>query len=124
MSCSDCNKTKKILSCTTVLTIGLSAAYPTTAVYVYIKSHTTGRVYFYSATTSGAGLITATITAQQFAEGHDYELWVTLATATNPEEKIDFVIDATTVNCLSVKFQKVYTSADVIQSGVQTLALE
>lgn len=123
MSCSSCPRTKKILSCTTVLTIGTTNLL-STAIYVYIKSHTTGRLYRYSATTSLTGLITATITAQQFAEGHDYELWITLATATNEEAFLNWTIGGETVNCLGVSFQKVYNNADVIQSGAQTLELE
>jgi len=123
MSCSSCNKTKKVLSCTTSLTIGTSALL-NTALYVYIKSNTTGRVYRYSVTSTAGGVITPTITAQQFAEGHDYELWTTLATATNVDEKINFTIDGETVNCLAIQFQRIYNNSDTLQSGAQTLSLE
>jgi hypothetical protein len=111
-----------VLSCTTTLTVG-DSAYNTTAVYVYIKNNTTGRLYRFSVTTDGAGLITANISSVQMIPDHNYELWVTLASATNTEEKIDFTIDGETKNCLDVSFQRVFNTDDELQSGAQTLTL-
>lgn len=122
MSCNNCTQTKPILSCTTVLTVG-DSAYNSTAVYVYIKNNTTGRLYRFSATTSLTGLITATITDVQMMPGHNYELWVTLASATNTDERIDFVIDGETVSCLDVTYLRVFNTDDDLQSGAQTLTL-
>jgi hypothetical protein len=122
MSCSNCSRTKKIISCTTTLTVG-TAGVLNTALYLYIESKTTGRVYIFEVTTSAGGLITVDLSSKQFAEGHDYELWCTLSSSKNIDDKINFTIDGEQVNCLTLQFERVFTSATVLKSGVQTLSL-
>lgn len=123
MSCSNCDKTKPILSCVTSLTIG-TCAYNSTALYVYVRNNTTGRLYRLTTTSSGAGLIVVTTIADiQMIPDHNYEVWVTLASATNIDERIDITIDAAVKTCLDVAIQTVFNSSDVLQSGSQTLKL-
>ncbi len=123
MSCNSCNKAKDLLSCISTLTIG-TIANLNTAVYVYIRNNTTGRLYRYETTSSNAGLVAVLINTQQWIPEHDHEVWITLQSATNIEEKINFTISATSIECANFTLTRVYGSDEAIESGVQTLTLE
>ena len=122
MSCSSCNKTNPILTCTEILTVGTGAL--STAYYLFIRNNSTGRTYRYATTSDGAGLITQDISTQQWSEGLDYEVWITLATATNEDARENFTVDGTSIQCLAVRFKRAYDSANALISDDQTLALE
>jgi len=114
---------RTLLACTTTLTVG-TIANISTAIYIYIHDHTTDRLVRYSATSDGAGLVTVDLSdGQQYAEDHDYELYITLASATNIEEKVSFTINAVAYSCVALNFKRAYDNDDVILSAVQTLKL-
>lgn len=123
MSCSNCEKSKPILACISTLTVG-TISNISTAVYVYLRNNTTGRTYRYSTTSSGAGVVSVDISAQQHIPEHDYELWVTLASATNTEEKLTLTISSETMTCVSLSFVRAFNNTDTLVSGNQTLTLE
>lgn len=122
MSCSSCAKTKPILSCVTELTVG-TVANLTTALYIYIRNNTTNRLYRFEETSSGAGLVVVTLDEVQMIPGHNYELWVTLASATNIEQKLDVTIGDETNDCFDVSFQRVFNTDNSLRSGAQTLTI-
>lgn len=124
MSCPDCSKANNILRCITTLTVGTAASHPNTDVYLYIRNNTTGRLYRYEVTTSNTGLISKDISAQQYMDGHNYELWVTLASATNIDDRITFTVGSENVTCITLGFETVYADDDTLESSAQTITLE
>lgn len=119
--CNPCTRMRPLLACATTLTVG-TIANLTTAIYVYIHDHTTGRLVRYSTTSSGAGVVSFDLSdGQVYAEDHDYELYITLASATNIEEKVSFTINAVAYDCVALDFKRVYDNDDVLVSAVQTL---
>lgn len=123
MSCSSCNKAKDLLSCISTLTIG-TIANLNTAVYVYIRNNTTGRLYRYEVTSTGAGLVAVPINTQQWIPEHDHEVWITLQSATNIDEKVNFTVTGTSIECANFTLKRVFGSDEALESGVQTLTLE
>lgn len=101
--CNPCNVMKPLARCMAVLTVG-DTAHNSTAVYVYILNHFTGVRVRFPATTSVTGLVTVDLTDYPQIEGHDYELWVTLATATNPDDRETITIGAVEYTCFAIEF--------------------
>lgn len=120
--CNPCSKTKAVLACATDLTIG-TIANLSTAVYVYIKNHTTGFTKRYDVTSSGAGVVVITLVTNDIMPDHDYEVWITLASATNIDERITIVVSGGNYTCLKPVFRRVYGTDDVLEYGAQTLAI-
>lgn len=120
--CNPCSATKPVLACVTDLTIG-AIANLSTAVYVYLKNHTTGYIKHYDVTSTGAGVVTISLVANDIMPDHDYEVWITLASATNTDERITMVVSGGNYTCLRPVFRRVYGTDDVLEYGVQTLAI-
>lgn len=123
--CNPCNKTKPVLACTSTLTVGTLSTYPNTSVHVYLKNHTTGGyIERYVVTTTAGGSVQIALTSNQIMPDHNYELWVTLATATNTDERLAITIDGENHTCLQPKFRMVFNTSEALVSGNQTLSLE
>lgn len=115
---------KDVLMCGTTLNIGTISSL-STAVWVYLKNHATGRIDRYSVTTTGAGLVALTISSVKVIPDHPYEVWVTLQTATNVEANETITISAVDYTCLAVRFKRVMDSADTVEAETtQTLAAD
>lgn len=123
-ACSDCTKPKPIARCITNLIVGTISSI-NTSVKVYIADKTLDdRVIEYTVTTSAAGLITIPITPQRFSEDHSYELWVTLATAGNINDKQNITIGGDVSDCVLLQFQTIWDNDNAIQTFTnQTLSL-
>lgn len=121
--CTPCTKAKPIPTCITNLTIGTITAL-NTAVCVYIKNLTTGRLLRFSATSTGSGLVIVDISSQDWMPGHDYELWVTLASAVNIEDRENVTVSGTAYTCFELSFEYVLdTAGDPISYASQTLKI-
>lgn len=127
MSCNNCTKFKTLPSCLEDLVIGTLTGVASTNVYVYLKNHSTGLLYRFSATTTLYGGLTIDLTDNgQFAPTpkHDYELWVTLASATNTDEREDITIDTVDYSCVSFTFENVFVGYNLVDYTTQTLKLK
>lgn len=113
--CTPCTEAKQIPTCITSLVVG-TIANLTTAVYVYIQDITTGRLVRLPVTSSGAGLVAATVSGEDFMDGHDYELWVTLASAASIEDKLSVTIEAVAYTCFHLRFTQVRDNTGAVIS--------
>lgn len=120
--CNPCNECKPVLACTTNLTV-CTIANVSTAVYVYLENHTTGFIKRYEVTSTVAGVVTIALSSNDIMPDHDYEIWVTLASVTNLEERLTMVISAANYTCVKPTFRRVYGTDDVLEYGAQTLAI-
>ncbi len=120
--CNPCTPMKPLSRCMAVLTIGTISAL-NTAVHVYLKNHTTGVLVRFETTSAAVtGLVTVDISDYPQIAGHDYELWVTLATATNTDERVNVTISAVAYTCFAIRFVTVLDDQGVIETGAnQTL---
>lgn len=112
--CNPCTPVNTIPSCVTNIIIGTIASV-STAVYVYIKNISTGKVTRISATSSIAGLVTAVLGDFIPMDNCSYEIWVTLATA-DIDTKLNVTISAVAYTCFAVRFETITTTADVVVS--------
>lgn len=115
--CNPCSRMKPLSRCMAVLTIGTIAAL-NTAVYVYILNHTTGvRVRFPATSNAITGLVTVDLTDYPQIQGHDYEVYVTLASATNADERLTVTISTVEYTCFAVSFVTVLDDQGQIETG-------
>lgn len=108
MACLDCTPTKPIPACTTSLILGNISSLAT-AVYIYVRNLTSGKLYRQAVTSSVAGLVTLDKTLPSsyfYSPNHAYEIWVTLASATNIDDKQTLTIGSSTATCLNPVFDK------------------
>lgn len=114
--CSSCLQAEELPKCLTHLVIGTIS--PTTAYYIYLKDTATDVTLRFSATSDGAGLLTADISSTEWMPGHIYELWVTTQAATNTQTRQTITIGASTGTCVDVRFYEVddqtYTSQTIV----------
>lgn len=119
MSCNVGTRVKDLYKCGTTLTIGTAPA-STTAYLVYFKNWTTGKMFVVAATSGGVpATLSITLPTDMLDADHDYQVWATLATATNAEEKVNITISGTTYTSFAVYFRTIYDST---QSAVEDLA--
>lgn len=111
---------KPLARCMAILTIG-DTPHNTTAMFVYLLNHMTGVRARFAVTSSGAGLVTVDLTDYPQIEGHDYELWVTLATATNPDERETITIGSDTYECFALNFIDILEDGALVTGENQTL---
>ncbi len=120
MTCITCTKTKPVLVCVTNLIIGTLAN--STDYYVYFKNASSGKITRVSATSSNVGVLTAVIDFDPIPT--TYEVWVTLSSAVDIEEKETITIEDTEHTCLYVQFQRVYGTNNLSTTATnQTLQL-
>lgn len=121
MTCIGCSSTKPVLNCVTNLIIGYLEN--TTNYYVYFKNSSSGKINRTSATTNGSGLLSVGLDFTPLTKSQ-YEVWVTLATSEDIEDKQAINIDGIEATCLYVQFQRVYNSFNSsITATNQTLTL-
>lgn len=120
--CNPCTPCKPVLACTTNLTI-CTIANLGVAVFVYLEDHTTGFIKRYDVTSTGAGAVVIALSSNDIMPDHDYEVWVTLASSTNTEERLTMVISGANYTCVKPTFRRVYGTDNVLDYGDQTLAI-
>lgn len=111
---------KPLARCMAVLTIG-DTTHNTTAMYVYLLNHFTNVGVRFAVTTNGSGLLTVDLTDYPQIEGHDYELWATLATATNPDDREIITIGLVEYECFSINFIDILEDGALVTGENQTL---
>ncbi len=104
--CNPCLCTLILPTCFDTLVVGTVGSI-NTDYWVYIKDVTINKTTGYEATSSGAGVLSISITSI-FAANHSYELWLTLRSGT-PDEKEDVLISGadSPQTCFELKFQTI-----------------
>lgn len=121
MTCIGCSSTKPVLNCITNLKIG--TLVNSTSYYTYFKNSSSGKINRITSTTSNVGLLSVALDFTPLAKSQ-YEIWVTLASSTDLEEKETILIDGIEVTCLYTQFQRVFgTGNSTLTATNQTLAL-
>jgi hypothetical protein len=121
MTCIGCSSTKPVLNCITNLKIGTLAN--STSYYTYFKNSSSGKINRITTTSSNVGVLNVALDFTPLAKSQ-YEIWVTLASSTDLEEKETILIDGIEVTCLYTQFQRVYGSGNsTLTATNQTLAL-
>lgn len=121
MTCIGCSSTKPVLNCITNLKIGTLAN--STSYYTYFKNSSSGKINRITTTSSNVGLLSVALDFTPLAKSQ-YEIWVTLASSTDLEEKENILIDGIEATCLYVLFQRVYgTGNSTLTATNQTLSL-
>lgn len=117
--CNPCLETDTLPVCIDSLIVGTISSL-TTAVFIFVKDITTGKIVRFEETSDGAGLVTITglDTEPDFMPNHSYELWITLALATSIEAKEDITVPnaAASTECISLNFEytgEEYTSITI-----------
>lgn len=103
-----------------VLTVGVTAN-PGGSFYVYILNHNTGVRERFEAVVNISNEVTVDLTNYPQIEGHDYEIWVTLQSATNPEERETLTISAVEYTCFSISFIDILEDGELVTGENQTL---
>ncbi len=107
--CDPCLKTELVPKCLTNLIIGTISSL-NTAVFVYIRDLTTGKLLRFSEVSSGAGQVTVTglDTEPDFMPDHSYEMWITLQTAISIEDRETITVTSSlgdvTGTCFQIRF--------------------
>jgi hypothetical protein len=121
MSCNVGTRVKDLYKCGSTLIIG-TAPSANTAYLVYFKNWTTGKTFVVSTTSAaGTGVITITLPTDMLDADHDYQVWVTLASAVNLDTKQNITISSVVYTSFAVYFRTVYDST---QSAVEDLAAQ
>ena len=124
MYCNICSQFRPIPTCTESLIIG-DTNLASTDVYVYLKNLSTDYLKRFSATTSLYGILTLDLTDFKGTPNHDYELWATLQSATNIDERIDIDVDGVSYDCFGFTFENVFSDENVLaEYATQTLKLK
>jgi hypothetical protein len=127
-TCNNCSRFRNIPICTESLIIGTLTGLANTNVYVFLKNHTTGYTYRFSATTTLYGGLTLDLTNSGYfvpTPNHDYELWVILQSSMNTDERINISIDTVNYLCAGFTFENIFVDASVIaEYTTQTLKLK
>lgn len=115
MNCNSCSIARPLNHCSDSISIGTFEA--DTDYFIYLKNISSGNTMRFEATSDADGLLIITTTAIEFVTTSDYELWATLADATNQHDNVLFSLGDgyETVNdvpCLLLKFEKVVDNAN------------
>lgn len=107
MSCVQCKRTVPLNKCPDTLVIG-TIADANTNVLGYIKKVSNGATQLFSVTSDGDGLVSVDvsgITDFLNTSKTQFEVWLTLATATSFEDRLPITIGTETADCLLMKFE-------------------
>jgi hypothetical protein len=119
--CSSCTATKPVSICNTNLIIG-TVASNNTLYNIYFRSLSNGFIVKYTATSSGAGLLTLSPEdGFVLACNHLYEMYVN--TSTSSSTGANLTIGGVTATCFNVMFEQVYDMSDVYSYVNQTLEI-
>lgn len=110
MNCNACYKTRPLNSCSDEIVIGTFA--PDTDFYVYLEIVATGNIVRLEATSDGDGLLAINTSEIDFSTVLEYQLWVTLQSATSQHDNETFTAsdgedEVEGITCLLLKFEKV-----------------
>lgn len=110
MNCNACHKTRPLNSCSDEIVIGTFA--PDTDFYVYIQTIATGNIIRLEATSDGDGLLSIDTSEINFSDVLQYQLWVTLQSATSQHDNVTFTAsdgseEVEAIECLLLKFENV-----------------
>lgn len=111
MNCNACTKARPLNSCSDELVIGTFA--PDTDFYVYLQIVATGNLMRLEATSDGDGLLILDTSDIDFATALEYQLWVTLQSATSQHDEVTFSASdgeetVEGITCLLLNFEKVW----------------
>ena len=127
--CSDPTRVCPINWCATSTLVGTISSAET-AIYVFIKNLSTGRLQRQETTTTATGRFGLDLSdpdAQFYNSDSDFELWVTLESANNQNDARETItlMDTTTSNtCFILTFEGIKdANGDNITSTVQTLSV-
>lgn len=121
MSCN-CLQSNDIVNCTTTINVGYIEA-ANTDVYVYLKNIANGRVERFTATSDADGYFSIDLSTS-LNDKQLYEVTVTLATATNPQDTLLLTIDGNETCCVQFRAYSQYYAGDVDSDLEQTLTVE
>lgn len=114
--CLPCTPTKELANCVTSIIIG-TISQANTAVFVYFENMATGVITRFDVTSAaGTGVVTITKGSVIFVTGQDYEVWITLATATSIDQRLSYNVNgqANPVFCTMASFKYVSTSTGTV----------
>lgn len=114
MSCTACQATKIIPSCTDELVIG-SVEDASTDLYVYIKNLTTGYVHRQEVMSNEYGLVTLDLSLPDISfynPNNTYESWVTLQDA-QIDDRLPVTIGDDDYTCFALNFEKVFDETGI-----------
>lgn len=120
MSCN-CLQSNDVVNCTTTINVGY-VADANTDLYVYLKNVTTGRVERYTATSDADGYFS--FDPSGLNDKHLYEVTVTFANATNPQDTELITIDGNETCCVQFRAYAQYYAGDIDADLTQTLTVE
>ena len=109
--CDNCLKVKDIPSCVESLTVGV-IANALTPIIVYVKNISTGKITSFLETSQGDGTVKFNPNGWIVPE-NSFEIWVTLAGATDTSTRLDLTIGDDVAECLSVRSNKVYNTQNI-----------
>lgn len=121
MSCN-CLQSNDVVNCTTTINVGYIDA-ANTDVYVYLKNIASGRVERYTSTSDADGYFSFDLSST-LNDKHLYEVTVTLATSTNPQDTLLLTIDGNETCCVQFRAYAQYYSGDVDADLEQTLTVD
>jgi len=113
--CSPCTATKPILYCSTSIHVGDWIAGSGAEVFVWYKNTATGRIQKEDVTTGVDGKVA--ITFGNKMESSSYELWINTSEGTMNDQDAFYLPNTTTsVNCITVKFNRAFMDDPVTVS--------
>lgn len=119
--CSQCTRLKPVSICVNNLIIG-TVSGTSTLYNIYFRSLANGFIVKYTATSSGAGLLTLSPTdGFVLATNHLYEMYVN--TYTSSSTGANLTIGTTTATCYNVMFEQVYDEDSIYSYVNQTLEI-
>lgn len=114
MSCNVGTRVKDLYKCGTTLYIG-DATLASTDYLIYFKNWTTGKVFVIPTTSTLVNRLTPSLPVDMIDANHDYQVWATLATATNMDEKVNITVGGTVYTSFSVYFRTVYDTNHAVE---------
>src|SRR5690242_12595919 len=119
--CNPCNIMKPLARCMGILTLGVTTN-PGGSFFVYIRNNTTEVLTQLEGIVNLSNEVTVDLSAYPQIEGHDYEIWATLQSATNPDERETLTINSIDYTCFAVHFITIKDIDGVMVTGLdQTL---
>jgi hypothetical protein len=104
MSCTPCQSTKPIITCTKLLTVG-AIAQNSHPVYVWLFNKTTGKIDRFEETSDVNGLVVVDLSGVDLSENQLYEIFVTNRNAWIGD-KLPVTVGGDAYNCFTVYFKQ------------------
>lgn len=114
MSCNVGTRVKDLYKCGTTLYLG-DATLASTDYLIYFKNWTTGKVFVIPTTSTLVKRLTPSLPVDMIDANHDYQVWVTLASATNMDAKENVLVGASYYTSFAVYFRTVYDTNHAVE---------